>query len=103
MIFSFGCASRDPSVDLWRKSTITRLKSSVFYVLEQAGYIEDTKTMRLQTVYIAREVVRYPEAHNEDNVLRCIQIASQTSQLVKRLNEILPKITSPEFPSVSRK
>ncbi len=74
--FLLGCASRDPSVDLWRKSTIIRLKSSVFYVLEQAGYIEDTKTMRLQTVYISREVVRYLEAHNEDNVLRCIQIAS---------------------------
>ncbi|MDB4631882.1 DUF1819 family protein, partial [bacterium] len=73
--FVADCQNRDAELPAWSDSTINRLRSSVFQILEQAGYIESTKSLRLQTVHIAGEVVRYLQKHDEDSVLRCIEIA----------------------------
>jgi len=70
-----GCRSRDPEMPAWSESTVRRLRSSVFQILAQAGYIDNTRTRRLQTVHIVREVLQYLEAHREDYVLRCIQVS----------------------------
>lgn len=72
--FIVECQSRDPKLADWSEATIRRLRSSVFQILQQAGYIESTKTLRLQTVHIAEEVVRCLENNNEGSVLRCIRI-----------------------------
>ena len=72
--FVADCQNRDAESTGWRKSTVDRLRSSVFQILEQAGYIENTKTLRLQTVFIADEVVRFLKDNHEDRVLDCIQI-----------------------------
>lgn len=72
--FIAGCQNRDPDLPQWSESTIRRLRSSVFQILEQAGYIDNTKSLRLHTVHLAREVVRYLEKHHEGSVLRCIQV-----------------------------
>ena len=74
--FVAECQNRDPDLPQWSESTIQRLRSSVFQILEQAGYIESTKTLRLQTVHIADKVVRYLENNDEGSVLRCIQITA---------------------------
>ena len=55
---------------------VDRLRSSVFQILAQAGYIENTRTLKLQPVYIASPVLDYLTAHQEHYVLRCIQVAS---------------------------
>ena len=68
------CQNRDAELPEWSASTIKRLRSSVFQILEQAGYIDNTKSLRLQTVHIAGEVVKYLEKHDEGSVLRCIQV-----------------------------
>jgi hypothetical protein len=47
----------------------------VFQILAQAGYIENTRSLKLQTVHIADQVLRYLKANKEDYVLRCIQVA----------------------------
>ncbi len=73
--FIADCQSRDAELPAWSESTIMRLRSSVFQILQQAGYIDSTKSLRLQTVHIAHEVVRYLTKHDEDSVLRCIEIA----------------------------
>jgi hypothetical protein len=70
------CQSRDNAMQPWRSSTINRLRSSVFQILAQAGYIDSTKSLRLQTVHIADEVVNYLKKHDEVGVLRCIEITS---------------------------
>ena len=57
----------------WNESTKRRLRSSVFQILAQAGYINNTKANQLQTVHIASQVLRYLEKHDEQYVLRCIQ------------------------------
>ena len=72
--FIDDCQNRDADLPEWSASTIERLRSSVFQTLQQAGYIDSTKTRRLQTMHIADEVVRYLDTHDEGSVLRCIQI-----------------------------
>lgn len=68
------CRSRDPDMPQWSESTITRLRSSVFTILTEAGYIDSTKTRKLQGVHIVKPVLRYLEQHDEQYVLRCIQV-----------------------------
>lgn len=71
-----GCRERDSAMPLWSEPTRRRLRSSVFQMLAQAGYIENTRTLKLQTVHIDDQVLRYLKARNETYVLRCIQVAS---------------------------
>jgi hypothetical protein len=70
-----GCRERDPEMPQWNETTRRRLRSSVFQMLAQAGYIENTRSLKLQTVHIADQVLRYLKANHEENVLRCIQVA----------------------------
>jgi hypothetical protein len=68
------CRGRDPEMPQWSDSTIARLRSSVFQMLAQAGYVENTSTLRLQTVHIASQVLDYLTAHHEHDVLRYLQV-----------------------------
>jgi hypothetical protein len=69
------CRGRDPAMPPWNESTINRLRSSVFTILAEAGYIDHTKTRNLQVVHIVEPVLRYLEQHDERYVLRCLQVA----------------------------
>jgi hypothetical protein len=69
------CRGRDPEMPEWNESTRRRLRSSVFQTLAQAGFIENTKTLKLQPVHIAPQVLRYLTSRNEEYVLRCIQVS----------------------------
>jgi len=68
------CRGRDPEMPDWSESTVDRLRSSVFQILAEAGYVASTRTLKLQTVHIAQPVLRYLENQNEQYVLRCIQV-----------------------------
>src|SRR4051794_25409830 len=70
-----GCQERDPDMPQWNESTRRRLRSSVFQSLAQAGYVENTRSLKLQTVHVAEQVLRYLKANREEYVLRCIQVA----------------------------
>ena len=70
-----GCRERDSDMPLWNETTRRRLRSSVFQMLAQAGYIENTRSLKLQTVHVAEQVLRYLKANHEDYVLRCIQVS----------------------------
>jgi len=69
------CRGRDPEMPEWNESTRRRLRSSVFQSLAQAGFIESTRTLKLQPVHIAPQVHRYLTNRNEEYVLRCIQVS----------------------------
>lgn len=69
------CRERDPEMPEWSDTTRGRLRSSVFQMLAQAGYIESTRSLKLQTVHTADQVLRYLKANHEDYVLRCVQVA----------------------------
>jgi hypothetical protein len=70
-----GCRERDPEMPQWNESTRRRLRSSVFQTLAQAGYVENTRSLKLQTVHVAEQVLQYLKAHGEEYVLCCIQVA----------------------------
>jgi Putative inner membrane protein (DUF1819) len=70
-----GCQERDPDMPQWHDSTRKRLRSSVFQTLAQAGYVENTRSLKLQTVHIAEKVLHYLKSQGEEYVLRCIQVA----------------------------
>jgi Putative inner membrane protein (DUF1819) len=70
-----SCRERDPEMPEWNETTRRRLRSSVFQILAQAGYIENTRSLKLQTVHIADQVLHYLKANQEEYVLRCIQVS----------------------------
>jgi len=69
------CGGRDPQMPEWHESTRRRLRSSVFQMLAQAGFVRDTRSLRLQTVFIADDVIDYLKRHDEQYVLRCILVS----------------------------
>lgn len=69
------CRGRDPQMPEWHESTRRRLRSSVFQILAQAGFVRDTRSLNLQTVFIAAEVIDYLKLHDEQYVLSCIQVS----------------------------
>ena len=69
------CRGRDPEMPEWSESTIGRLRSSVFLILAEAGYLYGVRSATLQTVHIVQPVLRYLRKHDEQYVLRCIQVA----------------------------
>jgi hypothetical protein len=69
-----GCRERDADMPLWSETTSKRLRSSVFQMLAQVGYIDSTRNLKLQTVHFADQVLRYLTTNNETYVLRCIQV-----------------------------
>jgi Putative inner membrane protein (DUF1819) len=70
-----GCRERDPDMPLWSETTRSRLRSSVFQILARAGYIENTRSLKLQTVHIAEQVLSVLKSNKEEYVLRCMQVA----------------------------
>jgi len=70
-----GCRERDRHMPLWSETTRRRLRSSVFQMLAQARYIENTRNLKLQNVHIADLVLDYLKTNNETYVLHCIQVA----------------------------
>ena len=70
------CRGRDPDMPQWSDSTITRLRSTIYTILAEAGYIDSTKTRKLQAVHIVKPVLRYLEQHDEQYALRCIQVGT---------------------------
>jgi hypothetical protein len=71
-----GCRGRDAEMPLWHESTRRRLRSSGFETLAQAGYLADTKSLKLQPVHISRQVIDYLRDHDEAYVLRCLLVSS---------------------------
>jgi hypothetical protein len=68
-----GCRVRDPEMPEWNESTRNRLRSSVFQMLAQAGYLKDTRSLKLQQVHVAEPVLRLLKDRHETYVLRCLE------------------------------
>ncbi|MXZ34184.1 MAG: DUF1819 family protein [Acidobacteria bacterium] len=72
--FIEDCRNRDPGMSDWSESTVARLRSTVFAILVQAGYVENARTLKLQAIHVAREVLDYLRDQDEEYVLRCIEV-----------------------------
>jgi hypothetical protein len=70
------CRGRDPEMPQWSDSTVRRLRSSVFQILAQAGFVQDTRSLALRRPPIADQVIGCLKINREDYVLRCITVGS---------------------------
>jgi BrxA len=70
-----GCRAREAEMPMWHESTRKKLGTVTYHILEQSGYIESTRSLRLQTVHISQPVLDYLERHEERYVLRCITVS----------------------------
>jgi hypothetical protein len=69
-----GCRGRDPDMPHWSVATIAKLRSIVFTMLAEVGYIQDTRSLRLQNVFIDSQLAAYLASRGEKYVLRCLQV-----------------------------
>ena len=72
--FISGCRGRDPDMPHWTDATISKLRSSVFTMLTEAGYLRDTKSLALQNVFLDPTLVSYLTDQDETYVLRCLKV-----------------------------
>lgn len=70
--FLDGCQARDPSIQGWAETTRRRLRSTVFQILAQAGYLSDTRQRKLQNVVIFPELAGY--LASTPSILSCLQL-----------------------------
>ena len=70
-----GCRGRDPDMPHWSDSTLARLRSAVFSMLAEAGYLKDTRTLLLQNVFVDDQLAAYLRDRGETYVLRCMKVA----------------------------
>ena len=70
-----GCLGRDPDMPHWSESTVTRLRSAVFFMLAEAGYLSDTQNLLLQNVFVDPQLAAYLRDRGESYVLRCLEVA----------------------------
>lgn len=69
------CRGRDPEMPEWRDVTKVKLGNVVYHILEQAGYLKNKHSLKLQAVHVAAPVLSYLKDNDEQYVLRCIQIS----------------------------
>ena len=70
-----GCRGRDPEMPAWSDSTVSRLRSAVFSMLAEAGYLGDTRDLSLQNVFLEPQLSAYLRDRNETYVLRCMEMS----------------------------
>jgi len=69
------CKQSDPSIEDWKPSTVKKLRQVIFRILAEAKYIESTRSRRLLPVRVVPQVKDYLVSHNEEYVLRCMEVA----------------------------
>ena len=69
-----GCRGRDPDMPHWSESTIAKLRSTVFTMLTEAGYLKNTRSLLLQNVFVDRQLSAYLRDRSETYVLRCLEV-----------------------------
>lgn len=69
-----ACRGRDPQMPQWNETTRRKLQTTVYRILVQAGYLSDTRSLKLQGVHVSEQVVAYLRQTHEDYVLRCMEV-----------------------------
>lgn len=72
--FMQSCRGRDLHMPLWSDSTVAKLRSSVYCMLAEAGYLKDTRSLQIQTVFVDSQLAAYLRSRGESYVLRCLEV-----------------------------
>ena len=70
-----GCRGRDPDMPNWSDATVARLRSAVFSMLAEAGYLKDTRSLLLQNVFLDSSLAAYLRDRGETYIVRCLEVA----------------------------
>lgn len=68
------CRNRDPAMPQWSNATQETLRTRVFGMLTEAGYLSNSRSRHLRPVELSPEVIQYLKESNEDYVLRCVEL-----------------------------
>ena len=69
-----GCRGCDPDMPHWGDATLAKLRSVVFSMLAEAGYLKDTRSLLLQNVFVDTQLGAYLRDRGETYVLRCLEV-----------------------------
>jgi hypothetical protein len=69
-----GCRGRDPELPFWSDKTVSKLRSVVFSMLAEVGYIDSTKNLLMQNVFLDPQLISYLASRDETYVLRCMEV-----------------------------
>ncbi len=72
--FIADCRGRDPDMPHWTDATVARLRSAVFCILTEAGYLQDTRRLLMQNVFVDAQLAAYLRDRGETYVLRCMEV-----------------------------
>lgn len=70
------CAQIDPNIRNWSETTRAKIRQNVFRILAEAKYLDNTRSRNLQPVMVAPEVRQYLTDHNENRILRRLEVTS---------------------------
>lgn len=70
-----SCRGRDPDMPHWSDATIAKLRSTVFSILAEAGYLQNTRTLLLQNVFVDSQLSSYLKNNDETYTLRCLEVS----------------------------
>lgn len=70
------CRGRDPDMPHWSDNTVAKLRSTVFSILAEGGYLRDTRSLLLQTVFVDDRVAVALRSRGESYVLRCLEVTA---------------------------
>lgn len=71
--FLRNCEARDEGVAQWSEATRRKLQTTIFFILQQAEYIDSARRRRIQRVHIESTVQSYLQERAEDYVIQCMQ------------------------------
>ena len=69
------CRQIDPTIDSWSQTTKRKMREVLFRILSEVGYLESTRSRKLQPVAVLPEVRTYLERHQETHLLNCLDIS----------------------------
>jgi len=69
-----GCRGRDPDMPHWSDATVARLRSGVFSMLTEAGYLKDTRSLEMTNVFVDNQLAAILRSQDEHYVLRCMEL-----------------------------
>jgi hypothetical protein len=72
--FIAGCRGRDPEMPHWTDATLSKLRSAIFSILAEVGYLQDTKSLIMQNVFLDTQLASYLSDRGETYLLRCLEV-----------------------------
>lgn len=70
-----GCRARDPEMPEWSDTTLKRLRSAVFSMLAEVGYLQDTRSLALRNVFVDDQLAAWLRDLGQERVLRCMGVS----------------------------